>query len=136
MGPWFAKNPPGASEDAADNITVTWSIEKLERKTLGDLKDYISAAHFKVTAQCEEIEDVLRSNARFPLNPEVTHFTPLDDLSQEQIIDWVKSTLGELYVRAAEDSVRNTVYNKINPPIVGDDLPWAKKPTLDAGIEA
>lgn len=52
-------------------------------------------------------------------------FTPYADLTQEQVIGWVKDALGEEQVIAYEANVAGQIENQKNPPVVNPPLPWA-----------
>jgi hypothetical protein len=51
-------------------------------------------------------------------------FTPYADLTQEQVVGWVQSALGEEQVAAYEANVATQIANLANPPIVTPPLPW------------
>ena len=52
-------------------------------------------------------------------------FTPYADLTQEQVVGWVKESLGEDRVAEIEASVAGEIQEKIAPTVVSLDLPWA-----------
>lgn len=52
-------------------------------------------------------------------------FTPYDQLTQEQVIGWVKSSMGVDQVNAYEANVAKQIADKQNPPIVTPPLPWS-----------
>jgi hypothetical protein len=51
-------------------------------------------------------------------------FTPYANLTEAQVIGWVKDALGEEQVAAYEASVAEQIANQINPPVVSPALPW------------
>lgn len=53
-----------------------------------------------------------------------TPFTPYADLTQDQVIGWVKDTLGPETVGNYEANVAKQIADKINPPVVNPPLPW------------
>jgi hypothetical protein len=55
-------------------------------------------------------------------------FTPYADLTQEQVIGWVKVAMGEERVTAIETGVTNQINEQIAPSVVAPPLPWAATP--------
>lgn len=51
-------------------------------------------------------------------------FTPYADLTQEQVIGWVKSALGAEQVAAYEATVANQINEQIVPSVTTPPLPW------------
>jgi hypothetical protein len=52
-------------------------------------------------------------------------YTPYDQLTQEQVIGWVQSALGETGVADYEARVDAQIDSAMNPPVVSPPLPWA-----------
>jgi len=55
-------------------------------------------------------------------------FTPYADLTQEQVIGWVKAAMGAERVTAIETGVANQINEQIVPSVVTPPLPWAATP--------
>ena len=53
-------------------------------------------------------------------------FVPYADLTEAQVIGWVKEALGEEQVASYEASVAQQIENQINPPVVTPPLPWSE----------
>jgi hypothetical protein len=51
-------------------------------------------------------------------------FVPYADLTEAQVIGWVKDALGEDAVVAYEANVAEQITNQNNPPVVNPPLPW------------
>lgn len=51
-------------------------------------------------------------------------FTPYADLTQDQVIGWVKEALGEEQVASLEAGVLTQIETQKNPPVVAPPLPW------------
>jgi hypothetical protein len=51
-------------------------------------------------------------------------FTPYADLTQEQVIGWVKASMGAERVAAVEAGVANRINEQIAPSVVAPPLPW------------
>ena len=56
-------------------------------------------------------------------------FTPYTDLTQDQIIGWITTTLGADEIAILEANVAQQIANKANPPVISPALPWATEPT-------
>jgi hypothetical protein len=57
--------------------------------------------------------------------PSGSDFTPYADLTETQVIGWVKSAMGEEQVASYEANVAEQINNQIDPPVVTPDLPWS-----------
>lgn len=51
-------------------------------------------------------------------------FTPYADLTETQVVGWVKDVLGAEQVAAYEANVAQQIEDEINPPVVTPPLPW------------
>jgi hypothetical protein len=52
-------------------------------------------------------------------------YIPYDQLTQEQVIGWVQSALGETGVADYEARVDAQIESAMNPPVATPPLPWA-----------
>jgi len=59
-----------------------------------------------------------------------TPYTPYNQLTQDQVVGWVKDGLGPAVVASLEANVSQAIANQINPPVVQPPLPWAPPATL------
>jgi branched-subunit amino acid ABC-type transport system permease component len=57
------------------------------------------------------------------LDPDAA-FTPYANLTQVQVVGWVKSALGAEQVASYEANVATQINNQIVPPVVTPPLPW------------
>lgn len=51
-------------------------------------------------------------------------FTPYANLTQDQVIGWVKAALGDEQVASYEANVAGQIENQKNPTVVNPPLPW------------
>jgi len=51
-------------------------------------------------------------------------YTPYAELTQDQVVGWVKDALGEEQVASLEANVAQQIADQINPPVVTPSLPW------------
>ena len=52
-------------------------------------------------------------------------FTPYDDLTEPQIIVWVKNAMGPTLVDSFENQASSMVYEQERPIIITPPLPWS-----------
>ena len=107
----------------------TWTVDRL--LTLDEVKekDFVVTAICKVVCT-EEVDgkeykaSTLNSVIIEPKEEE--GFVPYADLTEEQVIGWVKESLGKEGVDSIEKSLASQVDKKINPPVVpvNKTLPW------------
>lgn len=57
-------------------------------------------------------------------------FTAYSDLTQNTVITWVQSALGESGVEAVHSSIDTQIANKQNPPVITPALPWIATPNV------
>ena len=107
----------------------TWTVDKL--LTLDEVKekDFIVTAICKVvcTEEVDGKEYSAKKLASSIFQPEEKEgFIPYSELTEEQIVEWVKESLGSKGVESIEKSLASQVDNKSNPPVVpvNKDLPW------------
>ena len=53
-------------------------------------------------------------------------FTPFADLTEDQVLGWVKTAMGDETVLAHEAAGVQQIEDKKNPPVVTPPLPWDK----------
>ena len=66
--------------------TFTWSIPNLERKTADG---FVFKAHWRCTATDGEFSASSYGTAGFSQDPESESFVPYDQLTEEQVLQWV-----------------------------------------------
>ena len=127
-------------------ITYTWSISKLECSPLEDgLANVVKIIHWRLSAQDENgISSSLNNSYPLP-KPIPEQFTDFSSLTEEMVIEWLKTNLdiGYLQTKLADD-----VAKQYSPPVISLPLPWKKdevtieeviaieEPTLDEMIRS
>jgi hypothetical protein len=53
-------------------------------------------------------------------------YTPYADLTEAQVIGWVKTAMGATQVTAYELSINNNINSQITPTVVTPPLPWVE----------
>ena len=99
-------------------ITKAWEINTLER----DLSDgYVRKVIYRVKGIDGSTEKV-RATGEVPLIKPST-LIPYKDLTEAQVIGWVKTKLGADEVAAIEKSLEDQIA-LINTPVTGTGTPW------------
>jgi hypothetical protein len=102
--------------------TYTWNISQLDCYPEVDGEaDVVFCAHWTCAGVNGEYSSSVYSTCSFP-PPEGT-FMPYDQLTQDQVLNWVWTSGVDKAV--TEAAVNQQVQNLINPPVVTPPLPWA-----------
>jgi len=105
--------------------TFTWGIANLER-TLPDgdtpPDGQVYTAHWTLTLEDQGETAGAYGSVGFGA-PDPSDYTPFDELTQEQVISWVQSALGEEQVDSLESSLEAQIQEKLNPTHAAG-VPW------------
>jgi hypothetical protein len=102
--------------------TVTWLIEALDCKPQeGDLTDVVIVAHWRCNGTDGTFNATVYGTCSFSQPGEP--FTPFDQLTQEQVLDWCWAS--GVDKDATEANIDTQIANQVNPPIVTPPLPWS-----------
>ena len=85
--------------------------------------DVVFTAHWRMDGTDGEHTAGVYGSVGLTLDPEAT-FTPYADLTEAQVVGWVKNALGEEQVEAYEANVAAQIDALVNPPVVTPALPW------------
>ena len=107
----------------------TWKIKSLQTVDEVNETDFVTTILYRVNCT-EEVDgkehkaSTLGSVIIVPKEEE--GFVPYADLTEEQVVGWVKESLGKEGVDSIEKSLASQVDKKINPPVVPivKPLPW------------
>jgi hypothetical protein len=105
--------------------TITWVVEQMN---CYPEKDGETDVVFTVHWRCNGVDGQYSGTSYG--SQSVTYeagapFTPYADLTQDQVIGWVKEAMGQERVDEIEVNVANQIENQKNPPVVTPPLPWA-----------
>ena len=104
-------------------MTILWLIERLLVKlTEGSLTDVVITADWRCNGSQESFSGTCYGSCSFA--PPTGSFTPYEDLTQEQVLDWCYEN--GVDKNAIEANVSLQIANQINPPVVSLPLPWVK----------
>ena len=102
-------------------MTILWLIERLLVKpTEGTLTDVVITADWRCNGTNETYSGTCYGSCSF--QPPSGSFTPYEDLTQEQVLQWCYAN--GVDKTAIEANVTAQIENQINPPVVVLPLPW------------
>jgi hypothetical protein len=110
------------------NITHTWIIKSL--KQVNDGTGLVTSVGFKVVSRDTETSTAVSVYENVTLDIEgidMSSITPYSELTQEQVIQFVKDKLGD-QAQSLENDNANAIKTKIAPPtpsIIVESLPWS-----------
>jgi uncharacterized protein YpbB len=105
--------------------TYNWNCKTVEAyPSVGENTNVVYNVHWRVTAVSDQLDE--KGNAYQAsaigtqvLNTEdITEFIPFDQLTNDQVVQWVKSTMGEEKVNSLESSLQSQIDNLITPSSV------------------
>jgi len=105
--------------------TNTWNVVAMNCKPdVNGMLDYVVTAHWTLTATDGTYTGSVYGTASFEVDETKPNYTPFAELTLDEVIGWVKGTLGEKQVASYEANVASQIEAQINPTIVTPPLPW------------
>ena len=102
-------------------MNISWIIERiLVKPTEGSYTDVVITADWRCNGSQESYSGTCYGSCSFA--PPSGSFTPYNDLTQEQVLDWCFAN--GVDKTAIEANVSLQIENQINPPVVSLPLPW------------
>jgi len=100
-----------------------WKITQIEAVTEGGLNNVIVIACFEIEATEGELKSIVRSDTKL-LPADAESFVELSDVTQEQVVEWVKESLGEHGVTQYQGMAQAQIDSQkvVQPKVV--PLPW------------
>jgi hypothetical protein len=107
-------------------ITYNWGIVQLDAYPEKDgLTDVVFTVHWNLTGDDGEGHTGYAYGSVGVTLDEGGAYTPFSELTQAQVVGWVKDSLGEEQVASLEAGIANQIEQQINPTVVTPPLPWA-----------
>jgi hypothetical protein len=107
-------------------ITNTWAVVQMDAyPEYEGNADVVFTVHWTLNATDGEHVGSVYGSVGLTLDPEAT-YVPYGDLTEAQVIGWVKDALGEEAVTGYEANVAQQIADQINPPVVTPQLPWSE----------
>ena len=105
-------------------IEYTWKIEQMNSYPEKDGKqDVVFTVHWRVNGTDGDHNVTSYGSVGVTLDPEAP-FTAYADLTQDQVIGWVKGALGETQAAQIEIGLAKQIEALVNPPVVTLPNPW------------
>ena len=106
--------------------SYTWSIQRLEcAPSLDGLTDVVKFVLWRLYATDEEQKYGAVQQGRIEVgSPSSGNFIPYSNLTEAEVIEWVKSTLGEPKINQMIATLDQQLYEMEFPQIVTPPLPW------------
>jgi len=106
-------------------IAFTWKIKQLYTiSALGDHSNVVTSVSWSCTGIDGDNASMISGNCRLP-NP-VDQFTPYDELTESQVIDWCWNN--GAYKDGIESKIQEDISKKAAPKEVVSPLPWVQAP--------
>lgn len=104
--------------------TITWLVQQMDcYPTAEGETDVVFTVHWRVNGVDGEYSGTSYGTQSVSYEAG-TPFTPYADLTQDQVIGWVKDAMGPEQVASIEANVEKQVQDAMNPPVVAPPLPW------------
>jgi len=108
-------------------ITYTWSITSLSTvpKVDNRLEVVVLAQWTLIGINELGVQGSLHSSTQFTLT-QGQGYTPYKDLTEDEVIGWVKATLGVEGIANAETAIQAQITSTLNPSVIPtpQPLPW------------
>jgi hypothetical protein len=102
-------------------MNISWIIERLlVRKVEGTYSDVVITADWRCNGSQDQYSGTCYGSCSFA--PPTENFTPYEDLTEQQVLDWCYAN--GVDKNAIEANVSLQIENQINPPIIAPPLPW------------
>ena len=102
-------------------MNISWIIERLLTKPVeGTLTDVVITADWRCNGSQDSYSGTCYGSCSFA--PPTGSFTPYNDLTEQQVLDWCFAN--GVDKSAIEANVSLQIQNQINPPVVSLPLPW------------
>jgi hypothetical protein len=101
---------------------MNWTISQLDRSMPDGV---VLTAHWRVGDTQGSVSGSVYGTISFPAkDPNDSTFIPYDDLTQAQVVQWVKDEMGSNQVSAYEAAVQGQINAQVNPT-TASGTPWS-----------
>ena len=104
-----------------------WKIEAIECNiTDPEYSDIIQTVHWRLNADDGQYSSTVYGSISLPFDKNnITQYTKYEDTTHEQIIEWVKTEMGQQIVQEYEIIVENQIKSQKSPVSIIKPLPWS-----------
>jgi hypothetical protein len=110
-------------------ITYTWKLTGLKKKNVNSLQGFVCQTYWKKIGTNENGVTGEFSGAT-PFTPEadtdVAEFTSFEDLTEDQVLGWIKSVVVDDYEKHVNEQIRKQIDLSADPETQVDEgkFPW------------
>lgn len=106
-------------------VTNAWAVVQMDAyRELDGEADVVFTVHWTLTGTERAYTGSVYGSVGVTVDPEVP-FIPFAELTQDEVIGWVKSALGDDQVASYEANVAQQIADLASPPVVTPPLPWS-----------
>lgn len=106
-------------------MSIIWSIVKVEvLPSFESNTNVVNKLHWNLIASKNGKSASVLGATEVSFNPDI-EFTPFDQLEEQQVIAWLKQSLGQEVVSNHEENVLKMLSDLTNLPSI-IDVPWSK----------
>lgn len=103
-------------------IEYTWKIERLDAyPTYETYANVVTRVYWRVFARCSGCEATSYGTIDLDVSTVSDGFTPFEELTEAQVVGWVRSRVDGDAVEAA---LGKNIEDQLSPPVVSPPLPW------------
>lgn len=98
-------------------INYTWDCKTVDVYPSRDENtDVVYNVHWRITGEDSETLTTSTAIGTQVLNTDsISEFTPFEDLTNDQVVEWTKATMGEEQVASIEANIAKQIDEKNNP---------------------
>lgn len=112
-------------------MRYTWQITGLKRKDSSDAKNVIVQTYWKKIGT-DQYGNTGEFNGATPFDVKEVdpdNFIKYEDLTEEMVIDWIKSTVVGSYEQHVNQQIQKQIDEKVNPVVEErNEFPWGVNP--------
>lgn len=106
------------------DIIYTWNIDKLISHTESEGKnDVVCTVFYTFNGTYKTYNGFVKGSISLDYDKD-TDFIPYSDLTKDQVIEWVKSSLDQNKITEMEADIVVQIQDQISPLVVSHSLPW------------
>lgn len=107
------------------SATYTWKIERLDcYPTLETYENVVCTVHWRLFARSDDGFEATTYGSVALATSSLGPFTPYTELTEAQVVGWVRASLGPGVVGMYESTLAQNLQDQRAPPIVSPPLPW------------
>lgn len=99
---------------------LNWKIEQAERDPV---TGFVKVVHYSIAMIDENLKAEAQGSIKFQGDPSQDGFIPYDQLTQEEVLNWVQTYLGPQKILSIEQKFLKQ-FEQYKNPNVENGLPW------------